>query len=213
MKAFRRALIIPALAALTVIASGGAASAQTSIQITVTPVRTDGGWIYWLAFLSLALCAPAGDLLDRGVHAVRAAVREGRGRGEGRSGRSRLAGPRPATPDGGRDQSRSCRRGAAAGGRRRGPGRGSSGRLPLLPQHLRRPPRPHQPPHRQPRQPQRRRPPAAPAASTAPAARRRRRRSTPTSPWTRRSSTRRSKSSSRPGRIVGSPRARRSGRR
>jgi len=55
MKAFRRALIIPALAALTVIASGGAASAQTSIQITVTPVRTDGGWIYWLAFLSLAL--------------------------------------------------------------------------------------------------------------------------------------------------------------
>jgi pyruvate/2-oxoglutarate dehydrogenase complex dihydrolipoamide acyltransferase (E2) component len=55
MKAFRRALIIPAIAALTVIASGGSASAQTSIQITVTPVRTDGGWIYWLAFLSLAL--------------------------------------------------------------------------------------------------------------------------------------------------------------
>jgi pyruvate/2-oxoglutarate dehydrogenase complex dihydrolipoamide acyltransferase (E2) component len=55
MKALRRALIVPAIAALVVLASGGAALAQTSIQITVTPVRTDGGWIYWLAFLSLAL--------------------------------------------------------------------------------------------------------------------------------------------------------------
>lgn len=35
--------------------SGTAAFAQTHIVPTVTPVRTDGGWIYWLAFLSLGL--------------------------------------------------------------------------------------------------------------------------------------------------------------
>ena len=35
--------------------SGTAALAQTHIVPTVTPARTDGGWIYWLAFLSLAL--------------------------------------------------------------------------------------------------------------------------------------------------------------
>jgi uncharacterized membrane protein len=34
---------------------GTAAFAQTHIVPTVTPVRTDGGWIYWLAFLSLGL--------------------------------------------------------------------------------------------------------------------------------------------------------------
>jgi cytoskeletal protein RodZ len=35
--------------------SGTAAFAQSHIVPTVTPVRTDGGWIYWLAFASLGL--------------------------------------------------------------------------------------------------------------------------------------------------------------
>jgi hypothetical protein len=55
MKTLRRALIVPAAATLAVLASAGSAAAQTSIQPTVTPVRVDGGWIYWLAFLCLAL--------------------------------------------------------------------------------------------------------------------------------------------------------------
>jgi len=54
MKTLRRVLIVPA-AVTAVLASAGSASAQSSIQPTVTPVRIDGGWIYWLAFLSLAL--------------------------------------------------------------------------------------------------------------------------------------------------------------
>jgi hypothetical protein len=55
VKAVRRALAVAAVASLAVLAQAGAAFAQTSIQVTVTPVRTDGGWVYWLAFLSLAL--------------------------------------------------------------------------------------------------------------------------------------------------------------
>lgn len=35
--------------------SAGAALAQTHIAPTTVPERVDGGWIYWLAFLSLAL--------------------------------------------------------------------------------------------------------------------------------------------------------------
>jgi hypothetical protein len=55
VKTLRRAVIIPAVAIGAVLASAGSAFAQTSIQVTATPVRTDGGWIYWLAFLSLGL--------------------------------------------------------------------------------------------------------------------------------------------------------------
>jgi hypothetical protein len=55
MKATRRALAVAAGAVVVVGGSGTAAFAQTHIVPTVTPVRTDGGWIYWLAFLSLGL--------------------------------------------------------------------------------------------------------------------------------------------------------------
>ncbi len=37
------------------VASAGAAIAQSHIPQTGSPERVDGGWIYWLAFLSLAL--------------------------------------------------------------------------------------------------------------------------------------------------------------
>jgi hypothetical protein len=55
MKATRRALVVAAGAAALIAGSGTAAFAQSSIRPTITPVRTDGGWIYWLAFLSLGL--------------------------------------------------------------------------------------------------------------------------------------------------------------
>ena len=54
MKATRRALAVAAGAVTMVAGSGTAAFAQTHIVPTITTVRTDGGWIYWLAFLSLA---------------------------------------------------------------------------------------------------------------------------------------------------------------
>jgi hypothetical protein len=55
MKATRRALAIAAGAVTLIGGSGTAAFAQSHIVPTVTPVRTDGGWIYWLAFASLGL--------------------------------------------------------------------------------------------------------------------------------------------------------------
>jgi cytoskeletal protein RodZ len=55
MKATRRALAVAAGAVTLVGGSGTAAFAQSHIVPTVTPVRTDGGWIYWLAFASLGL--------------------------------------------------------------------------------------------------------------------------------------------------------------
>jgi hypothetical protein len=55
MKATPRVLAVAAGAVAVVGCSGTAALAQTHIVPTVTPARTDGGWIYWLAFLSLAL--------------------------------------------------------------------------------------------------------------------------------------------------------------
>jgi hypothetical protein len=55
MKATRRALAVAAGAVALVAASGTAASAQSHIVPTVTPSLTNGGWIYWLAFLSLGL--------------------------------------------------------------------------------------------------------------------------------------------------------------
>jgi hypothetical protein len=55
VKALRRALIVPVVLLGVLLVSTGSAIAQTSIQPTNTPVRTDGGWIYWLAFLSLGL--------------------------------------------------------------------------------------------------------------------------------------------------------------
>jgi pyruvate/2-oxoglutarate dehydrogenase complex dihydrolipoamide acyltransferase (E2) component len=63
MKTLRRAVIVPVMAALAVLASAGSALAQTSIQPTVTPVRVDGGWIYWLAFLCLGLALLLGLFL------------------------------------------------------------------------------------------------------------------------------------------------------
>jgi hypothetical protein len=55
MKAIRRAVAVAAGAALFLGGSATGASAQTHIVPTITPVRTDGGSIYWLAFLSLGL--------------------------------------------------------------------------------------------------------------------------------------------------------------
>jgi hypothetical protein len=55
MKATVRALAAAAGAVIVMAGSGTAASAQTGIRPTVTPVLTNGGWIYWLAFLSLGL--------------------------------------------------------------------------------------------------------------------------------------------------------------
>ena len=39
-------------AVVAVLATGGAAIAQTSIDPTITPVRNTGGWIFWLGWLS-----------------------------------------------------------------------------------------------------------------------------------------------------------------
>jgi len=55
MKATVRALGAAAGAVIVIAGSGTAASAQTGIRPTITPVLTNGGWIYWLAFLSLGL--------------------------------------------------------------------------------------------------------------------------------------------------------------
>jgi hypothetical protein len=55
MKATVRALAVAAGAVILIAGSGTAASAQTGIRPTITPVLTNGGWIYWLAFLSLGL--------------------------------------------------------------------------------------------------------------------------------------------------------------
>jgi hypothetical protein len=55
MKPARRAVALTVGAVLSVIVSASSASAQSHILPTVTPVRTDGGWIYWLAWLSMGL--------------------------------------------------------------------------------------------------------------------------------------------------------------
>ncbi len=55
MKTIRRLLGVTSGAAFLLLTSGGSAFAQTRIGPTTVPERTDGGWIYWLAFLSLAL--------------------------------------------------------------------------------------------------------------------------------------------------------------
>lgn len=48
----RRIVGVLAGAVLTVLVTGGAAIAQTSIDPTITPVRNTGGWIFWLGWLS-----------------------------------------------------------------------------------------------------------------------------------------------------------------
>lgn len=53
-RARRLAAVVAGAVALTT-GSALPALAQSRIIPTVEPVRTDGGWIYWLAFLSLAL--------------------------------------------------------------------------------------------------------------------------------------------------------------
>src|SRR3954453_1259559 len=55
MKRTRRALATAAGAVALAASSGTAASAQSHIVPTITPSLTNGGWIYWLAFLSLGL--------------------------------------------------------------------------------------------------------------------------------------------------------------
>jgi len=56
MTTLRRLLAATAAAAVVLaIGSAGSASAQTQIEPTTVPERVDGGWIYWLAFLCLAL--------------------------------------------------------------------------------------------------------------------------------------------------------------
>jgi hypothetical protein len=55
MKPARRAAALATGAVAFLLLSASSASAQSHILPTVTPVRTDGGWIYWLAWLSMGL--------------------------------------------------------------------------------------------------------------------------------------------------------------
>jgi hypothetical protein len=55
MKTTRRLVAALGGALALLVGSAGSALAQTHIAPTTVPERTDGGWIYWLAFLSLAL--------------------------------------------------------------------------------------------------------------------------------------------------------------
>jgi hypothetical protein len=53
----RRLVLVLAAAALCVLLLPGFASAQVSINPTVTPTRDDGGWVYWMALGAIALGA------------------------------------------------------------------------------------------------------------------------------------------------------------
>jgi len=55
MKVARRAMTVATGAATFLVLTATAAAAQSHILPTVTPVRTDGGWIYWLGWLSMGL--------------------------------------------------------------------------------------------------------------------------------------------------------------
>ena len=55
MKTLRRLFAVMTGAAFVLASSATAGLAQTHIQPTNIPARVDGGWIYWLAFLCLAL--------------------------------------------------------------------------------------------------------------------------------------------------------------
>ncbi len=57
MKLARRALAVAGGTALFLVLGATSALAQSHIIPTVTPVRTDGGWIYWLGWLSMGLAA------------------------------------------------------------------------------------------------------------------------------------------------------------
>lgn len=55
MKLARRALVVATGAATILALNASSAFAQSRILPTVNPVRTDGGWIYWLGWLSMGL--------------------------------------------------------------------------------------------------------------------------------------------------------------
>ena len=55
MKTTRRLVAALGGSLALLVGSAGSALAQTHIPATGAPERVDGGWIYWLAFLSLAL--------------------------------------------------------------------------------------------------------------------------------------------------------------
>jgi len=55
MKVARRATTVATGAVTFLVLTATAAAAQSHILPTVTPVRTDGGWIYWLGWLSMGL--------------------------------------------------------------------------------------------------------------------------------------------------------------
>jgi hypothetical protein len=57
MKLARRALAVAGGAVMFLVFGATSALAQSHIIPTVTPVRTDGGWIYWLGWLSMGLAA------------------------------------------------------------------------------------------------------------------------------------------------------------
>jgi hypothetical protein len=57
MKLVRRALAVAGGTAVFLVLGATSALAQSHIIPTVTPVRTDGGWIYWLGWLSTGLAA------------------------------------------------------------------------------------------------------------------------------------------------------------
>ena len=65
MKTTRRLVAVLAGSLMLLMGFAGSAIAQTHIPATGEPVRTDGGWIYWLAFLSLALALLLIIFLDR----------------------------------------------------------------------------------------------------------------------------------------------------
>jgi hypothetical protein len=55
MKLARRAAAIAVGTATILVLTASDAFAQSKIYPTVSPVRTDGGWIYWLGWLSMGL--------------------------------------------------------------------------------------------------------------------------------------------------------------
>ena len=186
------------------VASAGAAFAQSHIPQTGSPERVDGGWIYWLAFLSLALA------LVLIIFLIAAYMRYA---------------PRFAKDE---DEARVVHADRVV------PGREAPRRMvdvtQAVPLVVQPPPVTVAAPASAPSAPARPRagscsgpaPAAAPAATPEPAAAGRLRRRLPPPPprrprsarrcrWTKRRSTRRSRNCSRPGPIVGSPRAKRDG--
>ena len=92
MKTSRRLLVVLAGACVSIVSTVATAAAQTPVDPSTTPVENTGGWVFSMAQLLTLLGRGHRAVPDRDVHAVRAAVREGRGRPQGRARRSRAPG-------------------------------------------------------------------------------------------------------------------------